>query len=204
MLEHLVQRGYVLGNGMVRDHTFYLAIPKNASTYITNLLSYNSWEHAVIKDTDIHRAFVVLRDPIDRWVSGFAQYVASYILGPQYDSNQFINDLNELSIRLIFDNIVFDDHTTEQVKFVKQLPAVKTTFFVIDQNLKSNIERYLNTELLSSELIDSNRAEDNFHIKNIAKKIRSVVDGNSYLRQKIKRKYSEDYQLIESVCNKTI
>jgi len=198
-LEHLVVRGYVPGGGLISPMgIFYLNIPKNASTYLTNLLSISGWQHTNISNPNITECIAVLRDPIDRWVSGFATYTASWLLGPNYGSTHFVEDYNELTERIIFDQIVFDDHTTEQVQYVKQLGNTKTTFFKLGYNIGGDLESFLGHRLGLNNLVPANISEDNYDTNIIAKTMRYKIDQDPVLKAKIIDRYSEDYTLIKS------
>jgi hypothetical protein len=199
-LGHLIPRGYRPGGGLISPTgTFYLNIPKNASTYLTNLLLENNWQHGTIDDSGINNFIVVLRDPIDRWISGFATYTASFILGAGYGSDHYCADYNELTERIIFDNLIFDDHTTEQVKYVEQLDKSKPiTYFKLNHELVSNLEKFLGCKLDLNTSINGNVGEDNYDTKAIAKHIRYRIDQDPVLRATIIEKYSEDYALIKS------
>jgi hypothetical protein len=164
---------------------------------MTNLLLSNDWEHSTVIQP-CSEAIVILRDPIDRWVSGFATYAASWILGPDYGSTHFVEDYNDLTERIIFDQIVFDDHTTEQVQYVKQLGNTKITFFKLGHNIGSNLESFLGHRLGLNNLVPANISEDNYDTKIIAKTMRYKIDQDPVLKAKIIDRYSEDYTLIKS------
>jgi hypothetical protein len=202
MLQHLVPRGHTPGGGLLSPAgVFYLNIPKNASTYLTNLLVFNGWKHHNL-NTDgggaINECIVVLRDPVERWVSGFATYAASWILSEGYGSDHFRDDYNELSQRLIFDVLVFDDHTTEQVQYVSQLPKIKTTYFKLNHGLKSDLQQHLGYKLLDSKDLDANVSENNYDTKMISKHMQYRIDQDPVLKAKIIEKYKADYDFIKS------
>lgn len=202
MLKHLISRGYVPGGGLLSPTgMFYLNIPKNASTYLTNLLTFNGWEHHnIITDgtENITECIAVLRDPVERWISGFSTYAASWILGPNYGSDHFHQDYTPLTERLIFDIIVFDDHTTEQVKFIEQLPNIKTTFFALNVELIMNIEDLLGEPLKTDPDVNFNKSENNYDTKSILNKMKFIIEQNPQLRLKLMDRYKEDYDFIRT------
>jgi hypothetical protein len=199
MLEHLVSRGYLPGVGLMSTSgTFYLNIPKNASTYLSNLLERNGWEQFDVTESRITQAIVVLRDPVDRWISGFATYASSWILGPGYGSDHFRDDYNQLTERFIFDQIVFDDHTTEQVQYLMQLPNVPVTYFKLNHELGTNLEKFIDLPLGLNNPIPSNISEDNYDTKMIAEHMRHRINQDPVLHAKIINRYQADYELIRS------
>jgi hypothetical protein len=198
-LGHLIPRGYRPGSGLISPTgIFYLNIPKNASTYMTNLLLANGWMHSDVYDPNINEGIVVLRDPVERWISGFATYAASWLLGENYGSDHFREDYNDLTQRIIFDQLIFDDHTTEQVKFVNQLGDRNITYFKLNYELGMNLETFLDCKLGLNNPILSNKSEDNYDTKAIANHMRYRVEQDPVLRAKIIEKYKADYELITS------
>lgn len=200
MLEHLVTRGYAPGGGLISpEGVFYLNIPKNASTYLTNLLAASGWEHSLVTNPNIVKSIVVVRDPVDRWISGFSTYAASWLLSAGYGSDHFREDYNDLTERIIFDQIIFDDHTTEQVKYVEQIDkSIPITYFTLNHGLGMQLESYLDCKLGLNNPIPANIGEDNYDTKMIAKHIRYRIDQNPVLKAKVIDRYSADYALIKS------
>lgn len=200
MLEHLVSRGYSPGSGLISPKgVFYLNIPKNASTYMTNLLAANGWQHSTADYGNISSAIVVLRDPVDRWISGFATYAASWLLGSGYGSDHFKDDYNDLVERVIFDQLIFDDHTTEQVKYVEQLDRdIPVTYFKLNYELGMNLEHFFDCKLGLNNPIPANISEDNYDTRAIAKWMRFKVEQDPSLRAKIIERYKADYDLIRT------
>lgn len=199
MLEELVSRGYAPGGGLISPSgVFYLNIPKNASSFLTNVLVDNGWEHTGIHDTRITQNICVLRDPVDRWVSGFATYAASWLCSAGYGSTHFLEDYNSLSERIIFDQIVFDDHTTEQVKFIEQLDkTITTTYFKLGHSLITDLESFLDCKLILNK-VDDNKSENNFDTKLISERMKYVLNQDPELKAAIIHRYAVDYDLIRT------
>jgi hypothetical protein len=201
-MQDLVRRGYLSGSGLLSpEGVFYLNIPKNASTYLTNLLLSNGWQHHTLGDSRhlVRQAVVVLRDPVERWISGFATYCSSWILGPNYGSDHFVEDYNDLTERLVFDNLVFDDHTTPQSRFVDLLPkSTYITYFDLNQHTVKNISQYINSDL-NITAVDANVSEDHYDQRQISKFIRSRLTNRPDLIERINEQYANDFNLIDSV-----
>jgi hypothetical protein len=160
---------------------------------------------------------IVLRDPLDRWVSGIVQYIHTYILyvhGPnttklahetptEFDyamsANQFIEQYNQVSERLLFDVINrFDDHVWPQNEFFRDLlPGVPKKYFYLDQNFNNKISQYLGLDLNS--IPHHNNSNDNNEKKILQRFIQQRLVVRPELKQRIINAYSQDYELINQV-----
>jgi hypothetical protein len=195
--------GYYLGGGMMSPDkkNFYFAIPKNASTYLTNLLKANNWTHWNILDNPagIEKTMVFVRDPLDRWISGFATYAALRLFGFGYGSDHFVEDYNDLSKRIIFDQIIFDDHTDLQVNYIKQILDYNPIFFRYNKNLVPQINYFLGYNLNTDVAVHNNDSESNFDTKQISNFMKQEIDSNPDLKAKIVKCYKQDYEFIDSI-----
>lgn len=205
MLE-LISRGYQIGGGMISPNKdfFWLSIPKNASTFMTNVLQQNQWEFDSISFYKNKDVICILRDPVERWISGFTTYCCLNLLSEHYGSARFLTDYNELFERLVFDNIVFDDHTTPQVDFVNLIPKTKNIIYLYanSDTLFSQFENTVNQKLeYDIHHTDNNSKENNYDANQISQWIKSRLTPE--LEQKIKMQYNQDYHLID-LCPKII
>lgn len=196
-------RGYYPGGGMISpsQDIFYLNIPKNASTYLTNVLKENNWSHWNILDdsSTIKTTIAFIRDPVDRWVSGFATYAALHLFGYGYGSDHFVGDYNDLSKRIIFDQVIFDDHTDHQVKYIKQILNYNPVFFRYNENIISQINSFLGHDLNTTNIIDANKSESNYDTKQVSQFIKKQITNNPDLKARVVQAYKEDYEFINSI-----
>ena len=225
-MESLADRGFVAGTGRISPDgsKFLLSIPKNASSFLGEYASMHGWTMSIANDSScnwkqIEEMIVVLRDPIDRWVSGFAQYLITYIFyvyGPntkflgnkkieEYDYDftvdEFIKQYNQLSERLIFDNLFrFDDHVWPQHKFALGfLPGVTRKYFYMDHDFERKISDYLQFDLSKTVDIHRNSSENNQTIKSIQNFLWSRLELRPPLLARIKHVYHNDYELINQL-----
>lgn len=196
-------RGYYPGGGMLSPNReiFYLNIPKNASTYLTNLLKANDWIHWNILDNshEIKTTIAFIRDPLDRWISGFATYAALHLFGPGYGSDHFVEDFNDLSKRIIFDQVIFDDHTDLQVNYINQIITHNPLYFRCNSNLISQLNSFLQINLNAKDNIDNNKTESNYDTWQVSDFIKKELEMNPDLKSKIIRAYKQDYDFITSI-----
>jgi len=222
-VKHLDNRGFTYGFGHVSpDKTKFLAsIPKNASSFIKNSTGIAGWVGGSALDPRLQKSVdelvVVLRDPLDRWVSGFSQYIHTYILYPhgpntphlahetptEYDYGmtveQFTQQYSQLTERLIFDTINrFDDHVWPQIElFQELLPNVPRTYFYIDHLFETKISEYLGIDL--NNITDRNISDDNVTMKQLKEFFKQRFVIRPELAQRVKNMYAADYQLIEQI-----
>lgn len=156
----------------------FVLIPKNASTSIsmsTLTSKHSEWfpfnfsSQAVNFDT---RYIVVLRDPVDRFIS---------------TTNMFLAGQRQLfdSWPIIKNNILItqDQHYQSQVSFIKTISHDNIDFFMFNKNVVDDIQQYYNLTF-----------ENSISKLNVSKKVITQVN-----EELIKTLYADDYQLINSV-----
>jgi hypothetical protein len=222
-VQRLIDRGFGYGYGHLSpDNTkFLVSIPKNASSFLSEATMQNRWTGAIVDNNsneyNVQEMVVVLRDPLERWISGFAQYLQTYILYPfgpntpqleneqptafDYDMGvlQLQEQYTQLTERLIFDVINrFDDHVWPQIDIFKNLlPMVPRKYFYIDDNFNEKISQYLDLDL--NNVTNSNNSESNQVLKDIQKFFRERLAVRPELARRIRNSYAEDYKLIEQI-----
>jgi hypothetical protein len=158
---------------------------------------------------------VILRDPVDRWTSGVAQYLVTMILNytgsnTYIDTNAiddaetyplsasaFVIAYNALIERFIFDNLdLLDDHVWLQCEFFERvLPDVARRYIVIDSNFETNLN------LIGIRTFDD--ADRNFSGDDPDKAIlkhffQERLDRKPSLMKQVKMTYSRDYEIIRN------
>jgi len=220
-MQPVANKGFSYGSGLISpDRTkFIVNIPKNASSFLLNWSQENQWTVAHADDVaqTLQEIIVVLRDPTERWVSGFAQYVSGNILhakrfystdtGPGKDfqympASEFINNYNPLTERLLFDNLeLFDDHVWPQQIFFKDLlPNLPRKYFYINKNINNQLQTYFGWSP-ASENLDRNDSNNDLDKKLIKQFLRDRLRQISELQKTILDAYIEDYKLIEQIKN---
>jgi len=125
---------------------FYVNIPKNATNWGKNAFDENlEWRKTNYHNEKLlkqgYEAIVFLRDPLDRWCSGMAEYVSK----DSYNSSLFTYQLEKqkLAEEIINTTIAFDEHTVEQITFLEGLDTDKTTWFKVEPDLNQNVADYV-------------------------------------------------------------
>ncbi len=197
-LDQWTNRGHTYGTCMSSPSTdlMYVNIPKNASSWTKPNLQDWGWEFYNYYDDQGFEnkiPIIVLRDPIERWLSGIAEYFALY--HPDFKI------FNEETIELIFARVCFDDHTEQQIKFVHGLDIGKSIFLKCDTDYRKNFSDLLNSYNMPNRYF--NYAYQHVSSNNdLRKKFKEIftneIQKSKYLKS-IKDYYSIDYQLMDSV-----
>ena len=174
----------------------YVNIPKCASTWTRQVFESLGWhmdiyrDHQSIRDLD---SIVVLRDPVDRWLSGVCEYFTLY--HPDIDTRQF----NTAFFELLTDRVAFDDHTDKQVYFIDDLDLGKCKFFMCDGGYRDKFSAYMTSLGVSNTYnqIDYKHTTSASPLRAKFKKIFEPVLHDSKYMNRIKAYYAEDYELIE-------
>ena len=203
-------RGYVSGTCMFHDPTrlCYLNIPKNASTFLKENLIKHEW---VMLHNSVRRVrrettntIVILRDPIDRWFTGIAQHITTNLFGKDYGSSHFLEQANELTNRLIVDQVVFDDHTEQQSWFIEEFGQflINPTYFYCDQHLNKNLDHWFTARNLDYQLSNQapvNVSKHSYDNKNLIDYFKNIVYNNTMYEIHLAEHYQQDYDLISTV-----
>jgi len=194
----------------VKNSHMVICIPKNASTWLERNLGRE------LKRTESSHTnkVCVLRDPIERWASGVAEYLASF---PGRERNErlvlefFINAKetvlsNGLPAKIGSNGAEgLDVHTKPQnrfvSKFIPKLEESSTTWFYLDEQFTENFFSWASNKKLTIP----NKYEKKENVTEDTKKLalikyyRDLVSQDSFLMSKIKYFYQEDFDLIERV-----
>lgn len=208
------------GSGMISpDGTMlYINIAKNASSFMNDTLHHNGWTscrhgHDTVNYDNVQQMLIILRDPVDRWISGVAQYLLTKILnsvgsntyldtdaaGEIEDSylpaSSFIIAYNLLAERLIFDNLdLLDDHVWLQHDFFREiLPDVPRRYIVLPCDLDQELGVFGISKFAGADRNSSVTNQDKQQLKTF---FRQRLDTRPTLLRKVKLTYAQDYELI--------
>jgi len=185
--------GHSLGECWL-DHTkttSYVHIPKNASSYVKGCLtesgkwSYRAW---VPPSTVIEKYVIILRDPIVRWISGYAQYCKN------------CKSVN-LDINQVTDQVTFDDHTEKQTYFLDGVDLDKAIFFRADGTLRDTFSKWFAESGYGSSPVTMARINDSHldYRHDIKKLLEKMLTSDHY--DKLTAFFQDDYNLIKSIDN---
>lgn len=192
-------KGHTFGSCMSSTGTdlMYVNIPKNASSWTKPNLVDLGWEEFNYHHDRFYskHAMVVLRDPVERWLSGVCEYFALYMT--DVDTNQFTPAFYELLI----DQTTLDDHTEKQFYFIDGLTHRNITWFWCDSGYRERFSQFLRDRGVDNKYNRyeyQHTTEGSEPRKNFKKIFEPLLRNSKYLN-KIKDYYKEDYELIDSV-----
>lgn len=218
MISALQTRGFGHGSGVLSPthDRFIINVPKNASSFVLDWGRRHGWQTALAKNHSdiITELIVILRDPIERWISGISQYINTYILsahgpnGPIFpgesltkydykmDARTFIDQYKDITERLIFDVISrFDDHVWPQNEIIRDiLPGVPHKYFMLDHEFDQKIKQYLGWQSFTG--LDRNQGSENDNIAMLQNFFRERLTQRPELHQRLRRHYADDYLLL--------
>ena len=136
---------------------------------------------------------IVLRDPVERWASGIAEYL--YLYHRDWTNSAFTSEL----LDLIFDKIAFDDHTESQVYFIEGLDLSRCVFFKFDDNYRQNFSNFLVENGMPNRYynFEKQHVSDNEPIRRNFKEIFNRELQNSKYRNQVEDYFRQDLKLIE-------
>lgn len=193
---------------------FIVNIPKNASSFVGDWASRHGWTASIADDhITIQEIIVILRDPVERWISGIAQYLRGFILsvhgpnGPIFpgdtitehdypmDVEMFTKQYNDVTERLIFDVISrFDDHVWPQWEILQGLPDCQRRWFYMDGDLEQKLSEYLGWNPIDG--LDRNRGSDDLNTRGLQVFFQQRLQQRPELEQRLRQHYKKDYELI--------
>ena len=199
LINYWSHKGHTFGQCFINRELdlMYVNIPKNASMFVrSNLPSIDkwAWENYYLT-TRTNKILAVLRDPIERWLSGLGQIY--------YQTDFKESDMSNSFLRLLFDKVGIDDHTERQVLFLNDLDINKCIFFKFDDNLRYNISGFFKTEFNIDHdltlLQKINASSEDIRKENIKNIFKKFINKNSWFKNKLLMYYEEDYKLLAQV-----
>jgi hypothetical protein len=190
-----------------KNNICYLAIPKNASSSITNHFRALQWQEIELSNiTPEHTLCIILRDPYKRWISGFVEDIYNYC------NNDILKDkiIGEIKSKdnwfldWIFFSKSFDIgfHTKLQKDCMHvplSLPK-ETIFFKLENNLNFKLHHWLVGEGIQNNFLqtDKQNVKQDLQIYKIIQAY--LFDAkNQDKKDKLLKYLKPDYDFINSI-----
>lgn len=192
--------------------TGIILTPKNASSTIRKI--FVDWKTTTIQSAVQQNSLpaellFVMRDPVDRWVSGITEWLTLWTtVEPPLRSIDKINQLyylleSDLFLRMLIDQGIIDMHTLPQSWFLKGLSYKNIKYFKYDSRVIFRISNYLSN---SVDKIDYtkyntyiNQTNTDSLKMNIAYKINELLAKSEECKLRIIELYKCDYTLLNLI-----
>jgi hypothetical protein len=200
--------GHIFGQCMVATNPelLYVHIPKNASTWSKTQLSPLGFEadnYLLNPDLVKKPTLVILRDPVERWISGISWYMTlnhQDLLEPCETDTKIRSTI----LSIMTTRVVMDPHTIPQSVFLQGIDFFNTTFIMVRHNnddYRENFSQFFKKELGIDNFFDQapfqHVAEGNPTQSRWVNIFQSALD-DDYIK-KIQKFYQEDIQLINKI-----
>jgi len=200
----------------------WINIQKNANSFCQKVFSDLGWKtctqvdfsQAIVNCRSIPK-LVILRDPVQRWISGFAETFGYWNTDRKNENNSchFTDiDLNKVSDLLtnsafwemVYLNPVFDVHTEFQHEFLNH--AENVTYIKIDRNdapnlfykrLSNYLESIGEVSNFSNWTVATNTVDNNKDKHKIYQTIKDLMLENSEIERRLRLVYKKDYWLFD-------
>lgn len=173
----------------------YVCILKNAHSWSSQLFIDNLDCEKISSVPKKTKTVVILRHPISRWASGFAQFMTEY-------DEAYISLIDDPKFqRIAFDVVQWDNHTSRQIDSIATLELQDCLFFKCNGDLEQNLIHYLSSVkgVSPEEVINNNmyNRSDGGGIRPIInRKLQKLINSNSVFKKKLLDYYHPDMQLI--------
>ena len=171
----------------LNSNTLHVSIPKNAHSWMLRSFQYEPADQIHSSD----RYLIILRDPIERWITGIATYCGnSRFFKQEFHSNRQPN------WQIFFSHtLIPDSHSVPQAYFLQNVPPQRRDIFTVSPNLSSEISQYLNCE---PALPSFNVAANSGYHRYIIHSLTQYLNSSPNLTSQLKEIYCEDYALLDT------
>jgi hypothetical protein len=195
-------KGFCLSN--LNSNLIYIPIPKNSSNWISEAFIRGGWyQDNCLKNKFLEnkKVLIILRDPLDRWISGFSEYVTRKVTrGPRRGTIQL--NFKVMQNPKIYENFIYDEHTQLQSFYVDFVDLNKAEFFYMDSGYTDKITTFLSkifTEHVEFESIRKNANEEKETRRYVKSILQIVLKNNPDIVCRIKDFYKDDYNLLNEL-----
>jgi len=180
----------------------YIPIPKNASTYFENSFEKTNLYKNIVynKYVEYNQLTVILRDPIERWVSGITTYLRNQLgIVNEETDKKLMNILkkNQFLINMIVDQIRFDEHTERQTFFIEPFNLNDAYFFLLDNQIETKVYNFYKRQNINLEF--DNRYLNSKNNNDISLFFEEYIKTNKSVSKNLNNFYELDFKFMDTV-----
>jgi len=182
------------------DQVFkFITIPKNASSSVRMLLP--EWKHLMVTTPE---TLAIVRDPIDRWISGITQYLYAWTqTSDKVKQDARVSEMHrlietELFLLMLFDFPINNAHTMPQSWFFDGYDYTTIRFYKYDSTVLSRVSEYVKVDS-SKHILYNNRTVDSLLKMEISDKIRQILNQYPECKTRLFNLYRSDYVLFQTI-----
>lgn len=189
-----------------------IPILKNASTFLKETVTQLGWQLKPIPLNKNISRFAILRDPFERWLTGFTQDINVYIDTRGPEESVYLNNLfRQTNVNWFLDFLIdrdvlyFDTHAQLQIKqldwIIDAIGEEKITFIKMTDKLGQTLNHWLHSEGCKNNFVNKKINARDKSNDIIFKKINAYFfDGmNLRRKEKVMEYLAPDYKLFNSV-----
>jgi hypothetical protein len=197
----------------------YIPVYKNATNKFRQVFEDNRWvELHRVQLNDQERtaffknivAFSFLRDPYERWISGFTTFILTKDQ-EEFNQNLFTlvhTDYHQDALELFFKLSVtfeFDVHTKLQCKYFDSSDDVidinRVVFFKLNEKTGYNLNKFFQSNKMLMPINNSvvNAISQNYYAQVVYGRVVNFFNANPDIKQKLMHYLEPDYKFIETV-----
>ena len=173
----------------------FVTINKCCSSSIINWCQHTNWLAVNTHLDDNKRKYlVILRDPIDRWISGFSTYLSI--------NNIDVKTIDHKYWKIFKDVVVFDGHTLPQYKHLIPIKLENIIAIDFDRVRDGSLLKIFRTAGYNREIPHLNSSNDN----DVKTKIflRNMIDEDLVFKNRLYKEYEKDYWLQYHLLDKDV
>lgn len=177
---------------------YYIPLPKRASQFTEAVLKNSFGELFVENNFNIDKsllskkAIIVMRDPIEGYLSGVSEYLYR-------NCKNYSLDLE--TIDLIFTQLLFDEHTDIATNFLNGLNVQNCIFFDFNNNFTDTLKHFLiydcSTKFEYPKLSDYNHKD--MTAKTFYNKLKKAYENSIKYQNNVKNYLQLDIELYNSI-----
>lgn len=181
----------------------YVPILKNAHAWGIQYFTKNAGFSLIPNSKENYKVIpqqknfiIFLRDPIDRWCSGIAEYFWHL---PNMNVNAPYT-LDDKELRFVLDAVSLDPHTAKQINWLLGLSVANCiTFLLEDPHFSEKVQFFTKNQINKKEMTHTlpanHKANESVFKKSIINQLQHLLKNNTKYLSRLKQYYACDFEI---------